>query len=149
MTVAAIRCLLDHFGPCQEGAAKLRAWVIDEEAAYRGIGVHPSQKKFSVVAMTELGSDKVAYFMMTGHAFGWSAAVCTYNRLARLKEEVLRKIFWLPCFADDDGFFGIETEETIAVAEQVAPSAHELLGFLYGDHKAKASPNVDILGVAY
>ena len=86
---------------------------------------------------------------MTGHAFGWSAAVYNYNRRARLKEEVLRKIFWLPCFAYYDDLFGIETDDTIEVAEQVARGAHELLGILYGEHKVKTGAEVDILGVAY
>ena len=38
--------------------------VIDEEHAYRGIGIHPSQKQFAVVAMKYPESGKVAFFRL-------------------------------------------------------------------------------------
>jgi hypothetical protein len=45
--------------------------------------------------------------------------------------------------------FGFETDETIHVAEKVVRRTHELLGILYGEHKVKVGPRVDILGVGY
>ena len=86
---------------------------------------------------------------MVGHAFGWSVAVYNYNRRARLKQEVMRKLFCLPCFAYYDDTFGLETSATIESAEMVARGVHEMLGMLYGEHKVKVGAEVDILGVAY
>ena len=86
---------------------------------------------------------------MTGHAFGWSAAVYNYNRRARLKQEILREEFWLPAFAYYDDLFGLETTETIESAEAVARGVHEILGILYGEHKVSIGAKVGILGVGY
>ena len=74
---------------------------------------------------------------MVGHAFGWSAAVYNYNRRASLKQEIMRKLFNLPCFAYYDDTFGLETSATIESAEMVARGIHEMLGILYGKHKVK------------
>ena len=86
---------------------------------------------------------------MTGHAFGWSAAVYNFNRRARLKQEILRKLFFLPCWAYYDDLYGLETDETVDNAVVVARKVHELLGILYGEHKVKQGPDVDLLGVAF
>ena len=149
ITITAVRSMLDRLKARNQGSEKLRAWVIDEEHAYRGIGIHPSQKRFAVVAMKDPASGKVAFFLMTGHAFGWSAAVYNFNRRARLKQEILRKLFYLPCWAYYDDLYGLETDETVDNAVAVARKVHELLGILYGEHKVKQGPDVDLLGVAF
>ena len=120
ITITAVRSMLDRLKARNQGSEKLRAWVIDEEHAYRGIGIHPSQKRFAVVAMKDPASGKVAFFLMTGHAFGWSAAVYNFNRRARLKQEILRKLFFLPCWAYYDDLYGLETDETVDNAVAVA-----------------------------
>ena len=61
--------------------------------------MNPEQKRFAVVAKKSPVNNKVAFFVMTGHAFGWAAAVYNFNRRARLKQEILRNLFKLPCFA--------------------------------------------------
>ena len=88
ITITAVRSMLDRLKARNQGSDKLRAWVIDEEHAYRGIGIHPSQKRFAVVAMKDPASGKVVFFLMIGHAFGWSAAV--YNLQSTTSTEALR-----------------------------------------------------------
>ena len=45
----------------------LRGWVLDERRAYRQVPISPGHRKWSVVALKDPSTGKIAFFVMVGH----------------------------------------------------------------------------------
>ena len=90
----------------------LRGWVLDERRAYRQVPISPDHRKWSVVALKDPGSGKVAFFVMVGHSFGLVSAVYNYNRRSAAITDILRRVFSVAAFNFYDDKYGFEPEDT-------------------------------------
>ena len=61
----------------------LRGWVLDERRAYRQVPISPGHRKWSVVALKDPSTGKVAFFVMVGHRSGWSPPSTTITGARR------------------------------------------------------------------
>jgi len=93
LNVAVIRALRKR-----AGAQRLASWVLDEKKAYRQIPVLPEHRSYSIIALREPSSGRVALFVMIGHSFGLVAAVYNFNRRAALLDQILINVFGLVSF---------------------------------------------------
>ena len=144
VNVAALRWLRSNVH-----AEELRGWVLDERKAYRQVPVHPAHRRWSVVAMKEPLSGKIAYFVMIGHSFGLVAAVYNYNRRSALITDVLRRLFLVAAFNFYDDKYGFETKRTIDSAFGIAQSVHTWLGAKFDPKKLQLTSSPTILGITY
>ena len=77
------------------------ARVLDEKAALRQVAVCRDHHAFAVIALRR-PDGAIAFFVMVGHAFGLTAAVCNYNRRAAVINDWLLKLGLLAnCYYDD------------------------------------------------
>ena len=127
----------------------LKGWVLDEKKAYRQIPVKPSHRRFSVVAMVDPGSKKLAYFVMISHSFGLTAAVYNYNRRSALLNEFMVKIFLIAAHSYYDDKFGFEPAESVLHAHSIVQDLHKMLGARFDEAKCQRGSEVEILGVTY
>jgi hypothetical protein len=111
VNVAALRWLRSH---TVEGS-NIQGWVLDERKAYRQIAVRPDQRKWSVIALRQPSSGKVAFFVMIGHSFGLVAAVYNYNRRSAAITDILRRLFFVAAFNFYDDKYGFEPEKPLAL----------------------------------
>ena len=128
---------------------KLGGWVLDERKAYRSIGLWPGHRKYAVIALLHPTTGKLAYFVMIGHSFGWTAAVYNFNRRARLLDEIGQRLFGLVSFAFFDDKYGFEPLSTVESALDVVTSLHAWLGITFDLKKIQLGTAVTILMVTY
>ena len=128
---------------------KISGWVLDERKAYRQIAVAPDQRRWSVIAMREPNTGKIAFFVMIGHSFGLVSAVYNYNRRSAAITDVLRRLFWVAAFNFYDDKYGFEVEETCGSAFKCAQSVHRWLGAQFDPKKLQLCDDPTILGVTY
>jgi hypothetical protein len=123
--------------------------VLDERKAYRQVGIKPEHRRFSIVAMIDPDTKKLAYFVMVGHSFGLTSAVYNYNRRSAMIDEFLVKLFEIvaTCYYDDK--FGFELEEQAARTHQIVARVHKLLGADFDEAKLQIGKKIDVLGVTY
>ncbi|OLP88302.1 hypothetical protein AK812_SmicGene30386 [Symbiodinium microadriaticum] len=100
----------------------LRGWVLDERRAYRQVPISPGHRKWSVVALKDPSTGKVAFFVMVGHSFGLVSAVYNYNRRSAAITDILRRVFSV---------------------------VHWWLGARFDQQKLQLCPDPTILGVTY
>jgi hypothetical protein len=117
VNVAALRWLRSH---TVEGS-NIQGWVLDEWKAYRQIAVRPDQRKWSVIALRQPSSGKVAFFVMIGHSFGLVAAVYNYNRRSAAITDILRRLFFVAAFNFYDDKYGFEPEKPLALLVLLRP----------------------------
>lgn len=144
MNVAALRKLRST---CP--GKQLFGWVLDERKAYRQLPIQPSHRMFSVIALKDPSSGRVAFFVMVGHSFGLVSAVYNYNRRSAAINEFLCSLFGLIAFNFYDDKYGFEVKETIESAHLIAQSVHWWLGARYDQKKLQLSSMPVILGVTY
>eukprot|EP00438_Fugacium_kawagutii_P013451 Skav225992 [mRNA] locus=scaffold4003:161449:163482:+ [translate_table: standard] len=144
MNVAALRKLRSI-----RPESQLWGWVLDERKAYRQLPIRPDHRMFSVIALKDPHSGRVAFFVMVGHSFGLVSAVYNYNRRSALINEFLCSLFGLVAFNFYDDKYGFEFKETIASAHEIAQAVHWWLGARYDQKKLQLSSEPVILGVTY
>ena len=129
----------------------LRGWVLDEHRAYRQVPIAPDHRKWSVVALKDPSTGKVAFFVMVGHSFGLVSAVYNYNRRSAAITDVLRRVFSVAAFNFYDDKYGFEPEDTAASAFALAEKVHWWLGARFDQQKLQlcSDPTILILGVTY
>ena len=98
----------------------LRGWVLDERRAYRQVPISPGHRKWSIVALKDPSTGKVAFFVMVGHSFGLVSAVYNYNRRSAAITDILRRVFSVAAFNFYDDKYGFEPEDTAASAFALA-----------------------------
>lgn len=145
VNVAALRWLRSH---TVEGS-NIQGWVLDERKAYRQIAVRPDQRKWSVIALKQPSSGKVAFFVMIGHSFGLVAAVYNYNRRSAAITDILRRLFFVAAFNFYDDKYGFEPEATCSSAFEVSQKVHWWLGAQFDPKKLQLCFDPTILGVTY
>ena len=145
VNVAALRWLRSH---TVEGS-NIQGWVLDERKAYRQIAVRPDQRKWSVIALRQPSSGKVAFFVMIGHSFGLVAAVYNYNRRSAAITDILRRLFFVAAFNFYDDKYGFEPEATCSSAFEVSQKVHWWLGAQFDPKKLQLCFDPTILGVTY
>ena len=91
----------------------------------------------------------MAYFVMIGHSFGWSAAVYNYNRRARLLDELGRVLLFLVSFAFFDDKYGFELHSTVDSAFHAVQHLHTWLGIAFDTKKLQLGSMLTILGVQW
>ena len=128
---------------------KISGWVLDEKKAYRQIPVRPAHRKFSVIALMDPESGKLAYFVMVSHSFGLTAAVYNYNRRSALLNEFLNTLFKVPAMCYYDDKFGFEIDELAAAAHEMVQEVHRMLGAKFDVAKCQMGKEVEILGITY
>ena len=89
--VAALRRLRATCPRCA-----LAGWVLDERKAYRQVPIRPDHRIFSVIALKEPSSGRIAFFVMIGHSFGLVSAVYNYNRRSAAINSKLPCSSWSP-----------------------------------------------------
>ena len=144
VNVAAIRWLRSH-----AGHRSLAGWVLDERKAYRQVPIAPHHRKWSVIALKQPCSGRIAFFVMIGHSFGLVAAVYNYNRRSALITDILRRIFCVAAFNFYDDKYGFEPEDTIDSAFTAAQAVHLWLGAQFDQKKLQRTTAPTILGVTY
>eukprot|EP00435_Cladocopium_sp_Y103_P067787 s92_g30.t1 len=144
VNVAALRWLRSN-----AKGANIQGWVLDERKAYRQIAVRPDQRKWSVIALKEPLSGKIAFFVMIGHSFGLVAAVYNYNRRSAAITDILRRLFFVAAFNFYDDKYGFEPECTCSSAFDVAQKVHWWLGAQFDPKKLQLCFDPTILGVTY
>ena len=127
----------------------LRGWVLDERRAYRQVPISPGHRKWSVVALKDPGTGKVAFFVMVGHSFGLVSAVYNYNRRSAAITDILRRVFSVAAFNFYDDKYGFEPEDTVASAFALAEKVHWCLGARFDQQKLQLCSDPTILGVTY
>ena len=127
----------------------LRGWVLDERRAYRQVPISPGHRKWSVVALKDPGTGKVAFFVMVGHSFGLVSAVYNYTRRSAAITDILRRVFSVAAFNFYDDKYGFEPEDTAASAFALAEKVHWWLGARFDQQKLQLCPDSTILGVTY
>ena len=78
--------------------------------------ISPDHRKWSVVALKDPSTGKVAFFVMVGHSFGLVSAVYNYNRRSAAITDILRRVFSVAAFNFYDDKYGFEPEDTAASA---------------------------------
>ena len=127
----------------------LRGWVLDERRAYRQVPISPDHRKWSVVALKDPSTGKVAFFVMVGHSFGLVSAVYNYNRRSAAITDILRRVFSVAAFNFYDDKYGFEPEDTAASAFALAEKVHWWLGARFDQQKLQLCSDPTILGVTY
>ncbi|OLP84362.1 hypothetical protein AK812_SmicGene34786 [Symbiodinium microadriaticum] len=127
----------------------LRGWVLDERRAYRQVPISPGHRKWSVVALKDPSTGKVAFFVMVGHSFGLVSAVYNYNRRSAAITDILRRMFSVAAFNLYDDKYGFEPEDTAASAFALAEKVHWWLGARFDQQKLQLCSDPTILGVTY
>ncbi len=130
----------------------LGAWALDELKAYRQIPVQGDQRKFSVIAVvnpnkdpnTGIGEPKVEYFVLNGHAFGFTNAVYNYNRRPWAVGEILRRLFRIPTDHYYDDRWAFEPMATIQSSFTTTTEVFKLLGIRVQDDKAQGPATVEV-----
>ena len=116
------------------GGRRLAAWLADEAKAYRQVPVRPEDRHFSVVAVFDVDTSRVAYFVLVGHAFGLVSAVYNYNwRALAVSLFFLRVCFLLVSNYYDDRY-------AFTLEELVVEESHA---------KCRVGTVIDILGITY
>lgn len=144
VNVAAIRWLRSN-----TKGRKLRGWVLDERKAYRQVPIRPDHRRWSVIALKEPCSGRIAYFVMVGHSFGLVAAVYNYNRRSALITDILRRVFSVAAFNFYDDKYGFEPEDTVDSAFAATQAVHLRLGARFDQKKLQKAEDPTILGVTY
>ena len=145
VNVAALRWLRSHAA----AGSNIQGWVLDERKAYRQIAILPQQRRWSVIALKQPSSGKIAFFAMIGHSFGLVAAVYNYNRRSAAITDVLRRLFLVAAFNFYDDKYGFEPEATCSSAFEVAQKVHWWLGAQFDPKKLQLCQDPTILGVTY
>jgi hypothetical protein len=127
----------------------IEGWVLDEENAYRQIGVDPLHRRFAVVSLRAPGRPEPAFVIMIGHSFGVVAAVYNYNRRSALINEILQKLFRVAANFFYDDKFGFEPRGTATSAHHTVQQVHTLLGAKFAPKKLQRCRNPVILGIEY
>jgi hypothetical protein len=127
--------------------AELGLWVLDEKSAYRQIGVSPSHRCFSIVAMIDPDKRTIAYWSMIGHSFGWVSAVYNYNRRSAIIDGILRKVFLIPSFCFYDDKFGLDRVASLDPTFSYVQGLHAMLGVKFDRDKLQCGRSAAILGV--
>ena len=127
----------------------LRGWVLDERRAYRQVPISPDHRKWSVVALKDPNTGKVAFFVMVGHSFGLVSAVYNYNRRSAAITDILRRVFSVAAFNFYDDKYGFEPEDTATSAFALAEKVHWWLGARFDQQKLQLCSDPTILGVTY
>ena len=127
----------------------LRGWVLDERRAYRQVPISPDHRKWSVVALKDPSTGKVAFFVMVGHSFGLVSAVYNYNRRSAAITDILRRVFSVAAFNFYDDKYGFEPEDTATSAFALAEKVHWWLGARFDQQKLQLCSDPTILGVTY
>ncbi|CAE7729824.1 unnamed protein product, partial [Symbiodinium microadriaticum] len=72
--------------------------------AYRQIQIpiSPSHRKRHVVSLKDPPTGNVAFFVMVDHSFGLASAVYNYNRRSAAITDILRRVFTVANFYDDE-----------------------------------------------
>ncbi|CAE7939621.1 unnamed protein product, partial [Symbiodinium sp. KB8] len=94
--------------------------------AYRQVPISPAHRKWSVVALKDPSTGKVAFFVMVGHSFGLVSAVYNYNRRS-----------------------AAITDDTATSAFALAEKVHWWLGARFDQQKLQLCSDPTILGVTY
>ena len=145
VNVAALRWLRSNAADGSE----IRGWVLDERKAYRQIAIKPDHRRWSVIALKQPSSDKVAFFVMVGHSFGLVSSVYNYNRRSAAITDILRRVFLVAAFNFYDDKYGFEPSTTIDSAFLCAQKVHWWLGAQFDNKKLQLSSDPTILGVTY
>ena len=127
----------------------ISGWILDEKDAYRWVPIHPSHRKYSVIATFDPKKSTVAYFIMVGHPFGFKSSVYNYNRRSLLLNTILRREFrCLSAFYYDDKF-GFEPSVTCRSSMACAILLHQWVGAVFNPVKLDFGEVLKILGVRY
>ena len=145
VNVAALRWLRSNAA----NGSEIRGWVLDERKAYRQIAIKPDHRRWSVIALKQPGSGKVAFFVMVGHSFGLVSSVYNYNRRSAAITDILRRVFLVAAFNFYDDKYGFEPSTTIDSAFLCAQKVHWWLGAQFENRKLQLSSDPTILGVTY
>ena len=145
VNVAALRWLRSNAA----NGSEIRGWVLDERKAYRQIAIKPDHRRWSVIALKQPGSGKVAFFVMVGHSFGLVSSVYNYNRRSAAITDILRRVFLVAAFNFYDDKYGFEPSTTIDSAFLCAQKVHWWLGAQFDNKKLQLSSDPTILGVTY
>ena len=145
VNVAALRWLRSNAA----NGSEIRGWVLDERKAYRQIAIKPDHRRWSVIALKQPGSGKVAFFVMVGHSFGLVSSVYNYNRRSAAITDILRRVFLVAAFNFYDDKYGFEPSTTIDSAFLCAQKVHWWLGAQFDNRKLQLSSDPTILGVTY
>ena len=130
----------------------LGAWALDEFKAYRQIPVHPSERRYCVIAIvnpnpdpkTKVESPKIEYYVMNGHCFGHTAAVYNYNRRPLALNKILLTLFKIPTDFYYDDRWAIEPTATIASSYETTEEVMFMLGIRAQNDKAQGPPSVKV-----
>ena len=132
-----------------QSAQGSKVWVLDERKAYRQVPISPEHRQFSVIALKDPTSERVAFFVMIGHSFGLVSAVYNYNRRSAAINEILVGLFGLVAFSFYDDKYGFEPLDTVESAHKVAQQVHWWLGAQFDAKKLQIGRQPVILGVTY
>lgn len=124
-------------------------WQDGSWKAYRQVPIEPGHRRWSVIALKQPCSGKVAFFIMVGHSFGLVSAVYNYNRRSAEITDKLRRIFCVAAFDFCDDKYGFEPEDTANSAFTAAQAVHLWLGAQFDQKKLKRTSAPTILGATY
>ena len=131
------------------GGRRLAAWLADEAKAYRQVPVRPEDRHFSVVAVFDVDTSRVAYFVLVGHAFGLVSAVYNCNRRALAVSLFFLRVCFLLVSNHYDDRYAFTLEELVVEESECVQRFYKLLGIDFAVAKCPVGTVIDILGITY